>query len=368
MSTLQRARRTSLLSILTVSAVALPLLIASPATAADTVLASDDMSRTSAQGWGSATTGGAYTSLGRGKLSVGAGAASMVAPEPGATVGATLASVAAGDVTSRIDVALGARPTGGSTYVTHTVRDKGGKAYGARVRVAETGQLSLQIVRLQDSTATVLTDQRVPWTPAQAGATLSLSAVGTQPVVLKATITDPSATTSSLSATVNDGSASRISTAGGVGVRVYNSARGTVVPVTFDNLLATHLGCSAGARSGAGARAGPGNRAPAPAPEPAPAPAPAPAPPAGTAYVGQRGTAGAAAPGTLNYPVPAGAVFVATNGSDSNPGTAAQPLATLTRAAEVAPNYGDDRHARRLVPRIGVDPAASRTQDSAVSE
>lgn len=48
--------------------------------------------------------------------------------------------------------------------------------------------------------------------------------------------------------------------------------------------------------------------------------------------------AGADPVGTASYPVPANAYFVATNGSDSNPGTLLAPWATLHHAVTAAPN------------------------------
>ncbi|CAM3368943.1 DNRLRE domain-containing protein [Corallococcus sp. ZKHCc1 1396] len=41
-----------------------------------------------------------------------------------------------------------------------------------------------------------------------------------------------------------------------------------------------------------------------------------------------------------NYPIPAGAIFLATNGNDSNAGTQAAPVATLNRAIALAPSGG----------------------------
>lgn len=47
--------------------------------------------------------------------------------------------------------------------------------------------------------------------------------------------------------------------------------------------------------------------------------------------------AGSLAVGTASYPVPGGALFVATDGSDSNPGTSAAPKRTLSGAISAAP-------------------------------
>jgi hypothetical protein len=73
--------------------------------------------------------------------------------------------------------------------------------------------------------------------------------------------------------------------------------------------------------------------APAPAPEPAPAPAPAPEPaPAPAPSSGSPQTV------PSSEPIPAGARYVSPSGSDSNPGTQAQPWRTLAKAvASAAP-------------------------------
>ena len=51
-------------------------------------------------------------------------------------------------------------------------------------------------------------------------------------------------------------------------------------------------------------------------------------------------SAGAAAVGAASYTIPAGAVFVATTGSDSAPGSAAGPVRTIARALALAPAGG----------------------------
>jgi mannuronan 5-epimerase len=66
---------------------------------------------------------------------------------------------------------------------------------------------------------------------------------------------------------------------------------------------------------------------------PAPAPTPQPPPPAGGADIRQRAPAVLA---DTSYPVPAGAIVVATGGADGNPGTTAAPLRTIQRAVTLA--------------------------------
>ena len=58
-------------------------------------------------------------------------------------------------------------------------------------------------------------------------------------------------------------------------------------------------------------------------------------PSAAAATTRSAATAGAATVGAARYAVPAGAVFASPKGSDSNPGTVASPVKTITRALAV---------------------------------
>lgn len=59
-----------------------------------------------------------------------------------------------------------------------------------------------------------------------------------------------------------------------------------------------------------------------------------------TAAPTSTGSAGAAGIGSASYPVPSGAIYVATNGKDPNPGTQAAPKATVLAAVNAAPPGG----------------------------
>ena len=80
------------------------------AQAAKNVLAADTMNRSVSEGWGSATTGGKYTSSAKKIGSVSGGRAILVSPAPGRTATMTLDDVKAQDVVSSIDVSLPALP------------------------------------------------------------------------------------------------------------------------------------------------------------------------------------------------------------------------------------------------------------------
>lgn len=69
--------------------------------------------------------------------------------------------------------------------------------------------------------------------------------------------------------------------------------------------------------------------------------------------------AGSLPVGSASYTVPGGAIFMATNGNDSNAGTQASPVATLTRAVALVPANGT------IVVRAGVYNEGEDTQDGA---
>lgn len=95
--------------------------------------------------------------------------------------------------------------------------------------------------------------------------------------------------------------------------------------------------------------------------------------PGGTRKTIQVTTAAASAPGQLpvadvgttvgsaSYAVPSGAVFVATNGSDTNSGTQASPFATMAKAASTAPSGGT------IVVRAGIYYQGGTTQGGAAT-
>jgi hypothetical protein len=151
----------------------------------------------------------------------------------------------------------------------------------------------------------------------------------------------------------SDTSSQRVTAKGSVGALVYAGGAGAVVPVAFDNLAVNRVATAA-----ATPRPTPTplpsptpsvTASPTPTPTPSTSPTPKPTPivdpdpspgsPAGAVtvnYPGKRGDVGAAAPGSVSYPVPSNSLFVAPNGSDSNPGTKAKPLKSIERAVELS--------------------------------
>lgn len=297
----------------------------SAATAAGTVLAQDSMDRTVATGWGTATTGGAYTASPATAGSVGGGTAPLVSPAPGGTAAMTLNSVKALDAVSRIDVTLPTLPSGSSrAYIRHFLRGTSATSYATMVMVGPDGSSSVILERLRNGAETKFSEVPGPKLTAGKAFSLQISAVGTNPVRLGAKVwAAGTSEPSTWSALATDAAAERVTAAGPAGVTLYASKSGSVTPVRFDNLLT------------ASTTTAPSNT-PAPSPTPTTStPTPSPTPVL-TDYPGQRLQAGAIAPGNQSYSVPATAKFVATTGSDANTGTQASPLRTISAATKAA--------------------------------
>ncbi|PSL38592.1 PKD domain-containing protein [Labedella gwakjiensis] len=110
-------------------------------------IAADDFARTTASGWGSATTGGSWAASGSsGGLSVGNGVG-VIASNAGQTRLAVLPSVAAGSSVSRVSFVIDKAPTGGGQFVSVVARQVGTERYVARVWAQANGVLQVQVQR-----------------------------------------------------------------------------------------------------------------------------------------------------------------------------------------------------------------------------
>lgn len=339
-------------AVATVLALTGALLVTTPAAAAGE-LASDAMTRQVAQGWGDSPVGGKWnvTPVQAGKVASGTAVLKPLAP--GRSARALLAGVASADVASQIDITVDALPKGtAKVYAAHLARASGGVGYVARIVVAASGSAVLEVGRLKDFSLEVL--KRT---------TLGFAVSAGKPVAVKVRVTgqnpaaevsakawlagsDAKTTTArepgSWALTYSDTSPARVKVPGTVGVLVYAPASGRVATVGFDNLRTVPASADQ-----APPKPAPVPPKPVPVP-PKPVPPVTPAPPAASPdgqvpivkYPGKRGDVGAAAPGTQNYPVPAGAIFVATNGRDTNPGTSSRPVATVAQALQLVKNNG----------------------------
>lgn len=204
-----------------------------------TVLAQDDFSRTATGGWGSATTGGAWTLSAAANFAVN-GTQGTVVHTPGALRRAILGSV----MTNRVDIlstfSLDKAPTGGASVIGIVGRQVGVDYYQARVRYLVGGAVRLE---LMNGGTTLIGFSDIAGLNVAAGQSLSLrvQVVGTSPTTIRARVwATGSAEPISWQATVTDSTAA-LQTSGSVGFESYLSGAATNSPVTvrYEALTAT---------------------------------------------------------------------------------------------------------------------------------
>lgn len=207
----------------------------------------DTFERSVTGGWGSTLPGGAWTSVGTAsRLSVSGGKGLITSP-PGATVGATLASVSSSS-TSVSTTFSANRLSTGTSYASLLGRTVGSDSYGGRIRLGSDGTVQLHVTRTVGSTTTALAG----------GAVSGLTFAPNDQLVLKVEVEGSSPTTirakvwrlgqvepTTWRATITDTAAS-LQGAGGVGVTTYHGGT-TGNPSTvfsYDNLVAAPVGAT----------------------------------------------------------------------------------------------------------------------------
>lgn len=314
-------------------------------------IACDQFDRTTAAGWGAADLGGSWTGSGAAVLSVDGEAGVIVSPAAGRSSTATLAASVPADTRVTADIGIRALPAGGSgLYLSLANRVVGDNAYGVRLRVMTDGTAELQLVRLQRLvSAEVLSSVRLDHRIA-AGDHLRVAfeVTGTTTVQLAAKTWASSGTEpADWAVTATDASAARIGGGGRIGVVLYSASGGSTPQVAIDAIAVRAATSDAGEQPTTPTQ-----------PEEPTTPTPD-----GTF---PRGDAGADAPGSFSYPVPATAIHVAVTGSDVNSGTAAQPVQSITAALRKVPSGGTivvhagTYHEEVLVPpqkRVTIQPA-----------
>lgn len=209
-----------------------------------TTLAQDAFGRTVASGWGSADTGGAWTTSASGStLSVGGGDGRQSVPA-GRTVTAKLAAVSNQDTDTTVQVWSDALPTGGGSYVSVIARSTSGGDYRARVKLLSTGAVQTTITSVVNGTETVLGSAATPSITYTAGAKLNVrvQAFGASPTTVRSKVwLDGTAEPGSWLQSVSD-STSGLQAAGAVGLVTYVSGSATAAGVLhYDNLSAVTL-------------------------------------------------------------------------------------------------------------------------------
>ncbi len=217
--------------------------VTSPAPA---TYAADAFTRTAANGWGPATTGGSWSLAGPASLfSVDGSAGAINMNGPGVGPSVFLSGVSASNVNFLMDVSINKMPASGGVFVSYAVRHTNNGDYRVKVQLDPSGSVNLYLTKLVAGAETTLQGVSVPGLIYTAGTKLRLrlTVSGTTTATLaakiwKVGITEPVA--NQISAT--DTTAS-LQGAGTVGLQSYLSGIATNAPViaSFDNLSVTSI-------------------------------------------------------------------------------------------------------------------------------
>lgn len=206
------------------------------------LLAKDAFGRTVTGGWGTADTGGAWTTgSAAANFSVADGVGRIRMASPGAGPGIQLDSVSSTDTDVRLRLGSDKAATGGGTYLTIQPRRlPNGDRYFADVRIQSTGAVAVNLGRTVGGTETTLQTRTVTGLTAVAGQLLQVrvQATGTAPTTFRMKVwaagqPEPEAWTASITDTT-----AALQAPGGIGLRTYLSGSATNAPVTglFDDL------------------------------------------------------------------------------------------------------------------------------------
>lgn len=218
-----------------------PVTVTAPPPAAP--LAADAFGRTSASGWGTADTGGAWTNGGGGSTSytVGNGVGSMLMATPNVSRWAVLNSVTATDVDVQVKASLDKIGDGGGTFLGVTGRKVVNDEYRAKLRVNANGTTSLNITRVASGVETTLQTATVAGLTLAAGDAVQIrfQVTGTGTSTLRAKAwRDGTAEPGTWLLTATDATAS-LQAAGSTGLMSYlfTSATNNPVIARFDDYV-----------------------------------------------------------------------------------------------------------------------------------
>jgi PKD repeat protein len=204
-----------------------------------TILASDDFTRTTTAGWGTATTGGVWTSTLNSNYVVNNGSGAVVLAA-GSTRRALLNSVVVRDVELLAQISTDKDTSVGQVTAGLVARQVGTDFYQGRFRILPNGVVDLQIVH---GSSTVLADSTIAGLTYHAGDQLNLKVrvTGANPTTIQAKVwplngTEPAA----WQLTATDSTATALQVAAPIGYETYISASASNAPVTirFDNFSA----------------------------------------------------------------------------------------------------------------------------------
>lgn len=211
-----------------------------------TTYASDDFSRTSSAGWGTAPVGGNWTHGGANSLFTVADGFGTIRTNAGSGPTPSLDSVSSTTMDLVTRFSLDKVPTGSGEYVrTFARRVPGQGAYFAKTRIDSAGGVSVSLERLNASGAelSVQSATTVTGLTYTAGELLNVrtQVTGTAPTTIRVKVWKAGSTepTSWIRSTTD--SAAGLQAPGSVGIRSYLSSAATNAPVVLklDSLLAT---------------------------------------------------------------------------------------------------------------------------------
>lgn len=209
--------------------------------------ARDDFQRTVATGWGSASTGGAWSATTGFSVADGVGKVSLNA---GQTRSNTLTSVSARDVDASMVVSADKLANGGGLHMNLAAHKSAAGEYRVKVRTLSTGVVAVSLTKLVGSTETTLASKNLSGFTYTDGGKLRIRlAVSTSAgsTSLSANVwADGLAEPSGWFITSSD-SQPELQSAGQVGVVTYLSGTTTNTPVTvsFDDLVVVDTAASA---------------------------------------------------------------------------------------------------------------------------
>jgi hypothetical protein len=205
------------------------------------VYAADSFTRTVANGWGGASTGGSYSLSGyAGDFGV-TGAVGTIRAAPGVTRAARLPAVAALDTDATFRVSMDRLAAGSGTYIYFAARQNStaGNEYRVKLRFASGGTLYLQGTKVLANLEGAIGAEVASGTAPAAGSFVRVRAqvVGANPTTLRAKVwVDGQAEPAAWQMSGTDAAAALQTLSGGVGVRLYVSSSASAASVaSFDD-------------------------------------------------------------------------------------------------------------------------------------
>ena len=208
-------------------------------------IAADAFTRSVTAGWGSADTGGTWTTTGTASgFSVAGGAGVMTVTRAGSGLAAFLDGVSSDETDVTVTMSSATIANGGGQYVSLVGRHTStGDDYRAKVKVAANGSVMLYLTRVSAGAETTLVSGTVPGLTYLAGSGLHvrLQLTGTSPTTVRARVwLDGTTEPTTWQLTTTDSTVA-LQGPGTVGIVTYISGSSTNLPVVFgfDDFLAT---------------------------------------------------------------------------------------------------------------------------------